>query len=52
MVTTVSNGDNKQADLWLRTKHVRFQTCAALQVRVWLWLGDGRPRFDLALLGP
>ena len=32
MVTTVFYGDNKQADLCLRNKHIRFQTCAALQM--------------------
>ena len=26
MVTTVFYGDNKHADLWLRNKHIRFQT--------------------------
>jgi hypothetical protein len=48
MVTTMSYGNNEQADLWLRNKHIRFQASAALQLgsRVWLWWDEGRPRFE------
>lgn len=52
MVTTVSYGDNKQTDLWLRNTHKRCQAAAVVQLRVWLSWEDARPRFDLGLLDP